>query len=459
MAVELSTLYSEVLKVCALPARNVHFKWRAEIVINGVPIEAFAVVATSWYRDYVKNFAEELVVQLMIPEGKFTYEIYPNRRNLKLRLYKYPTSELGSSINPNLAIAMYEGKAVLFDTRDSSVEGNSNINLNENKAETGTLNAYSFQMIDPVIDQIRLAQCGGIFNNIAPGDLLKALMTHYSSKLDLPSELKPLGVGMVPPNNTNVEPVLIVPQTTPLVDQTNRDGLAREIQLSNNGLYNGGIGCFYQKRFWHIFPPYDISRFEKEPYKITIANIPRSDAQGLERTFRVEGNNVFILAVGDVVYEDRSEFEQLNAGNGMRFASSKKLFDGFMQGKGNRAEVSRNQNFNEFTIDPNPSGVNNAPQAGRKISDNKYAQMSKLAFRRGATMSLAWPNADIDIIKPGAPVRVLYLKEGQTRALDGTVVGVESVSTKKGNLGADEGYLHNAVIHLFVGRSEIDKKK
>lgn len=457
MAVELSTLYSEVLKVCALPARNVHFKWRAQLVINGVPLDAYAVVTVSWYRDYIKRFAEEISLQLLIPSGKFIQEIYPQRRNLSIRLYKYPTSELGSSINPNLAIQMYEGKAVLYDYKDPTVEGNSNVSLNQQKSDLGGLNVYSFQMIDPVVDEIRHTQVGSIPRGLSAADTLKVLLTHYSSKLDLPSELKPLGVGMVEPNNTKKEPVLIIPQGTPLVDQPERDGLAKFLQSGMYGIYNGHIGCFYQNRFWHVFPPYDIGRYEKEPYKITIANIPRGDAQGLERTFRVEGNNVFILAVGDVSYEDRSEQDQLRRGNGTRFASSKNLFDGFMSGSGNRAEVSRNKNFNEFTVDPNPSGMNNAPTSS-KATDNKYAVMSKLSFRRGAAMSLAWPHADIDIVRPGAPVRVLYLKEGLTRALDGCVVAVESVSNKKGNIAADEGYVHQAVIHLFVARSEIDQQ-
>lgn len=457
MAVELSTLYSEVLKVCALPARNVHFKWKAQLVINGVPLDAYAVVTVSWYRDYIKRFAEEISLQLLIPAGKFIQEIYPQRRNLKIRLYKYPTSELGSSINPNLAIQMYEGKAVLYDHNDPTVEGNSNVSLNEQKSDLGGMNVYSFQMIDPVVDEIRHVQVGGIPRGLSAADALKALLTHYSSKLDLPSEIKPLGVGMVQPNNTKKETVLVIPQGTPLVDRPERDGLARFLQNHMYGIYNGHIGCFYQNRFWHVFPPYDISRYEKEPYKITIANIPRGDAQGLERTFRVEGNNVFILAVGDVSYEDRSEHDQLRKGNGTRFASSKNLFDGFMSGSGNRAEVSRNKNFNEFTVDPNPSGTNNAPTS-TKATDNKFAMMSKLAFRRGAMMSLAWPHADIDIIRPGAPVRVLYLKEGKTRALDGCVAAVESISNKKGNIAADEGYVHQAVVHLFVARSEIDQQ-
>lgn len=457
MAVELSTLYSEVLKVCALPARNVHFKWRAELVLNGKPLQAFAVVAVTWYRDYIKRFAEEVSVQLLIPAGKFTQEIYPNRRNLTIRLYKYPTSEIGSSFNPNLAIGMYEGKAVLYDSRDPSVEGNSPVSLNEEKADLGGLNVYSFQMIDPVVDAIRQTQVGSIPRAQTPGNALKIMLTHYSSKLDLPNESKPLGVGMVEPNNQQPEPVLVIPQGTPLVDTRERDGLAKVLQNRVCGIYNGSIGCFYQKRYWHVFPPFDISRYEKEPYKITIANVPRQDAQQLERTFRVEGNNVFILAVGDVTYEDKSEQDQLNRGNGARFASSKKMFDSFMVGEGNRAEVDRSKNFNEFTIDPNPSGMNNAPTS-MKATDNKFAVMSRLAFRRGAAMSLAWPHADIDIVRPGAPVRVLYIKEGRTRALDGCVVAVESVSSKRGNIGADEGHLHQAVLHLFVARSEVDKK-
>ena len=93
MAIESTVLYREVLSVCASGPKPVHYKWRAEIVANGKTIPAMGMVSFHRLRDYLKNYGDDDQLELIIPSGAFTYDIYPYRRNLKIRLYGTPQKE------------------------------------------------------------------------------------------------------------------------------------------------------------------------------------------------------------------------------------------------------------------------------------------------------------------------------------------------------------------------------
>ena len=349
-----------------------------------------------------------------------------------------------------------EFKAVAFDVSDESINQSSPNSRSKAAMDFSSANRYTFQLIDPVTEQLRLQQVGGLYYNQTPGDLLRSLLTSYSLGLKLPVEQKPLGVGMVTPTNQTRRQTLNIRQGVPLVDQPGIEGLARFLQFREGGIYNGGIGCYYQNRHWYVFPPFDVSRYDKATKKLTIANIPEKEMRGIERTYKVEGNNVYVLATGATRYADTSEHSQLNSGNGTRYANATRVFDGVLSGEGNTAKANRSKVLSEYVADPNPERLVHAPMSEQRITSNTCAQMTPMFFKRGSFITLSWENANIDVIQPGMPARVVISRNEGLELLDGVVVAAESFLGPIGNTGADDPWLMQASLTLFVSRTKID---
>lgn len=460
MAIESTVLYREVLAICASGPKPVHYKWRAEIVANKQVVNALTVASVHRTRDYLKNYADDVQIQLLFGAGTFVYDIYPYRRDLKIRVYGIPQYERTDGDDNRRKMIVYEGKAVIFDVTDPSVDLSQNTGMSKKAMDLSSVNLYTFQLIDPVIEELRTTAVGGIFYKQSPGDLLNALMTAYSKKLKFPEDQRPLGVTMVEANNKTPRTVIPIPHQQFLLDQPDGSyGLAKFLQFKEGGIYNGGIGCYYQDRSWYIYPPFDVSLYSKAKRKLTIVNIPEKDMRGLERSYKVEGNNVFVLACGETRYADESEHNQLNQGNGVRFSSAEKVLNSFMTGSGNKAKINRAENFSEFVGDQNPEKITYAPISSQSITSNPFAQLTPLMFKRGSFITLTWESGNIDVVSPGMPARVLIPRNGITEVLEGVVVAAESVSAPTGRIGGNDGWIMNAALTLFVTRSKIDTPK
>lgn len=460
MALVSSQLYREVLDIISRGERPVHFLFEAEIVANGKVIKAQAGAGYTRLRDYLKDFAEDATIELMIPAGTYMYQIYPYRRDLKIRVYAYPQMEALDMTDKRRPPTVKEYKAVIFDTDDPSIDQEFSSAQTEQGANISTMNKYTFQLIDPVVEQLRLQLVGGVFRGDTPGGLLRTLLTHYSLSLDFPADKKPLGVGMVEPNNQEVRQSFLLRHGAPLVDQEDGTfGLARYLQFKGGGIYNGGIASFYQDRFWYVFPPFDVTRYDTAKRKLTVANIPEKDMRQPERSYKVEGNNVYIVATGKTIYKDPSEHEQLNGGNGVRFSNPSKVFDGLLSGPGNRATANRSTSMTELVGDENPQKLTHAPLSKDAITSNSCAQMTPIAFKRGSLMQLAWEHSNENIVFPGMPSRILFERNGNIEMLDGVLVGIETHSAPTGNMSAREGWLTTSALTFFVTRSTIDKPK
>lgn len=460
MALVSSQLYREVIDTASRGPKPVHFRYEMDLIANGKTFKTMGGVNYSVLRNYLTNYMDDVKVELLLPAGTYNFDILPNRRNLKMRIYAYPLYENGENENRHAAPIIKEWKAVPYDVEDQAVNQNESSAQSKDAANTSTMNRYTFQLMDPVAEQMRLVRVGGIYRNKTPGELLQGLLTQYSLTLDFDLDRKPLGVGMVPPNNTERRQVFVIPHASPLVDQPDGTyGLARYLQFVEGGIYNAGIASYYQGRHWYVFPPFDVSRYEKATKRLTIANIPAKDMRQPERSYRVDGNNVYVLATGNVNYRDQSEHEQLNAGNGVRWASPTKVFDGILKGDGNRAKADRSQTMSEIVGDKNPENLTHAPMSAQPISSNSAAQMTPLAYKRGAVVQLTWENADIDVLFPGMPVRLIYERQKRIEMLDGVLIGAEFSSAPVGNIGAKEAWLTNAALTLFVTRSKVDEVK
>lgn len=445
-----SPLWNEVEAIALsnteiVPTRsfNAHFK-----VGENRTITATKVISCEFFRDYKGAYGDEVFLEVAFPMGTFHYDIFPACKDIEITL-EYQTM-VPNARNDQAALEIRSQKflGTLLDKKSSTVAG-----ANISQASRRTLDmqgpvTVTFQLLHPALRDIRLRAVGGIVRNTTPAEILRYILTSISNGQQLSEDTKVLGVEMVEPNNTDEYSNVVIPHGTRIQD------IPPFIQKKVGGIYSTGLGTYLYGQHWHVYPLFDLTRFDKARRTLTIVNIPENAMPGIEHTYRVTANQVIILLTGAVSHIDNTEGAQLNRGNGVRFLDARRVVDGFVDAAegDNKAVASRAQNNQEFLAESRDDDVNAVMTSQTRITANTFEEHSKLAKRLGAEIQALWENSDIDLIEPGMPLKFLYLKDDKVAELKGVVLGSQ-VYVQTASIGvADQRYRVDTALHLFVER-------
>jgi hypothetical protein len=446
MELEDSSLYREIMAVIQSGEKPVHFTYKLEFHANGKTVGVFKIISIDWIDDYENNYATELLLEIEMASGDYTYDIYPFQDNLEATLYKYPIGEASDVTNLDRVTQTERYTAVLKNKGNPAIESN-----HQNQPTREALNLTGFQpmtvqLVGKAIEQMRMISVGGIYRNVTAEEVLRSVLTTESAKVQVEKALIPQGVDMVPTANLKRREHIIIEDGCRLVT------LPGYIHEKCGGVYSAGMGYYYLNNHWYLFPSYDPTRFKQASSTLTIINIPENKFPNVERTYRKSGNSTILLATGRVQFRDNSTVEQLNNGNGVRFADAGKVMDGFATVKGNKATAGRGGNNSEFIAVPRDNGNNYVRNAANNITANPLVEYSRLAARDGGVFSFVWENADRTILFPGMMAKVLYLQEGVIQELDGVLLKVHGFDQMDGMGGLTRRYQSRAFLSLFVKR-------
>lgn len=444
-----SPLKLEVDSIISNP-NAVHFHWRVQIHANDEIIEAYKVLTIDNLKDFELNYTDEIMLCISIPFGTYVKRVYPYRSKLEITLTRCPLKEQGSESNYELKIVTEKFIAVLADQGNPVIESNTNAVRDESSLNlTEGFAKINIQLINKAINLIRMKSVGGVYRKVTPADVIKTILTKESQNIDLEKELLPMGVDMVEPNNKALKDHVLIPHGTRLVDMSDY------INSTSDGVYNTGLGLYYQNRNWFLYPLYNTDRFDDSETKLTIINVPGSRLMGIERTFRRDGNNVVALATGETRFADKSDYEQLNLGNGVRFTDANKIMNDFATVKNNKVTASRGNNNNEVITNNRELG-NNVQLSRRSINSNVYKEYAEMARREGSIITMVWENADIDFIKPGLPIIILYLDPEGIKKLRGVLLKAHVYTYVKGQAMMAGSHYTTVVMSIFVNRKNIE---
>lgn len=426
------------------------YAWKATIVAGGIEIDPFKVISVEIFRDFRKNFGDEIELEIMIPAGTFVYDVYPSRKDLMISLRREGRQIESDSPLLSPDIEAQQLRATLVDDYSAAVEGmRSSAHSRESLNLMEVMNVR-FQLIDMALEHVRLHSVGGLFRDAVVGDVLKYILTTIANDIELDDTNKIKGVEMVDSPNTDKYKHIVIPSGTRLPD------VPVLLQKKVGGLYPTGMGAYLYRQYWYVFPLYDLTRFDKSLKTLTLINIPTNQMPGIERTYRTTANQIIALVTGDVKHLDRSEAVIQNEGNGVRYLDARRVVDGYAdtsEGE-NKAKVMRADNNNEFMSESRENGLNNVRTSSSKITANKFDEMSKLAQRMGSEIQCMWENSAIGAIYPGMPVKFMYIKSDQIRELKGVVLGVQHYVQTHGVGVTETRHRTDSTLHLFVEREQ-----
>lgn len=446
MAIEDTSLWNEVHSVLLDTAKPVHFFWTCDFLANGVLIPAVKVLSKDNERLYDVNFADALQLEVAIGLGTYSRRIFPYRENLRVVLTRMPIGESGNLTVLDEPTVVQSYRAIPMNTNNQILEGNHPIVQKEESADISNIIQVKLQLMDDGIEQIRLARTGGVFHQQIPGKLIETLLTDLRSQLPVDQENTVYGVQLTEPDNTTPRETITLKHGTRLVD------VPFMLQKDHGGVYNAGIGCYFQNNIWYVSSLFNTTRFDDTPNTVTIINVPPQKLPGIERTYRTTGRQTIILATGDTSHHDTSEHQQLNDGNGVRFNSGDRFYEGFSSTAGNKTTIARARNANEFQTTQRATGINNLELASSTFTSNNYFEVSKLAERDGAYVQLMWEHSESGLLKPFQPVRLLYLQNDQVVETFGVLLRVHEYTHQVEPGLTNRRHRSNSALTLFIKR-------
>lgn len=444
MEIEQSALYREIEAVLFDTAKPVHSLWQAQLHVGNDTYDALKVLSIDWVRDYEGKYADEVLVTLAISGGTYAKRLYPNQSNIDITLYRTPLHEQSDMVNTEQVFESERYTATMIDKGNPLLEANGMNSPSEEALNLTNVFEIQFQLANKALEQLRMITVGGIFRRCTGEDVIKAVMTRESQRVKVDGIRLPQGVNMVPAKNKTVRDHVIIPQGTRLVH------VPDYIHHKCGGIYSAGMGYYLQGDYWYVYPCYDTQRLNQARTTLTIVNVPKNKLPGVERTYRQNGNNWVVLATGEVQLRNDTDSQQLNFGNGVRFADATAFMESFSSTNNNKTLVSRGANNSEFISVARDNGNNNVQLSDNPINANPYQEYSKLARRQGNFLSLVWENSQPSLIFPGMMVKVLYLEENEIREVEGVILRTHHYTHLKGDGMMAPRHVTNTMLGVFI---------
>ena len=448
MAIESTLLYREVAMITGEGAKPVMWQWVCTIHVNGKDIKPLFTNEVEIERNYIEQYCDKIDVELAIPLDAYHYDIVPHRSKLEVTLQRVPMLETVEAVaNQSAPTYSHRYRATLYDSGSALLEGNDPTIATRQTAGISNYKQVRIQLIDSVIEQLRMQTLGGIYRQVSGMELVRHILTLYSRTASLDKADAVRGVTVAPHANTTPKTHIVIPHLTRIVDAPER------IHQACGGIYSGGFKTYLQAQQWYMYAPYDVSAFKDSPMTLTVINIPANRLTSSERTYRVTPTQVIVIVTGQVKHRDNSESAQLNHGNGVRFIDANQVMQGWATIDGNRMTVNKSKNVNEFVGTPRPNKINNVLESPARITANPLLENSRIAQRSGSYLQAVWENSNDAILYPGMPVKYMYIQNEQVETIYGILVGTQThISATNVNV-ANRRFVSNTTLSLFIDRT------
>lgn len=445
MNIEETPLAGEINKV--LSASNQPIMYRYSVAIE-TPKGIFPVLRLldmDVLRDYELDFMENRMIRVAVAPGVYSTQIFPEKDNLKCHLTIYPLyaasykDDLDIDINVRIfrATMTEDAKPMLMESNEIDIMSAGTLDLTD-------ILSVTFQLMDPLVERLKVEPCGGVYRRTDPVTLLSTLLTKYGSEEILDDELKLKGVDIVDKANRATREHMIIPQGTKLIE------LADYAQQNLGGVYSTGMSQFIQDRHWFVGPAYDTTRFDDVDEKVILINVPSKRYVNIEKTYRIQGRVTVVLCTGDMDIQSFKESNQQNYGNGVGFSNADAIMENYVKREGNRALVNRGAINQEFVSEPRRNGINNTVVPNHRSSANPFVFYSDLARRQGHLFLFNWENATDDIIKPSMPIRLYFMRDGELVELDGIIIKTKTHVRMRGKGLVGQSYTTSITGVVFV---------
>ena len=439
---------SEVTEISTKGKRRSAFYAEAQITSSNGAFKAMNVTGLNRYRDYIEDFTQKLIITVNATLEQYERLVHSDTSaiTLSLTLYEIDFNSAFSLAALNRP-KQFTYKAKLLEIDSSQISQN---NPMSNNPQTGgmTFREFNLQLLEPCFESVSIRTVGGVFRQTNGIDLIKTILTNFSTDDEMDAITSVKGVDVVDGYNEKISEQIIIPHMTPLT---------KAISLVNKncgGLYPTGFSYFLQNNLWYIFPPYDLTRFNKTNRTITVVNLPKDRLPGIEKTYFNSSTKLIVLSTRDTIIVDNREAKTFNEGSSIRFVDANKLYESFGTTKDNKFMVNASDNVNEVTLGTRTDNMNVLRATETRITSNKNNELTKLAKSKGFYMQLTWENSDDSLVHPGMAAKILFLKDNKPASVTGVLIESETIWSPMEKSFKHVKLQSTSVLTFFVGNEE-----
>lgn len=402
-------------------------------------------------RDYEQNAGDEISISVTMGLGLWYKVLQPCRDYLEAVVTRKPQlehdrhrdQERQEEVEVYYAIPKV---AAIQVGQASSMDRQSRVDLDL----IGVID-LEFQLMDLSLEKLRAITVGGIFRKVKPEDVVKGFVAKESNTVKIADDGPAVtAIKMFEADNSEEREHIVIPQGLPLFQ------VPHYVQRYCGGIYSSGINIYIQNKEIYIFPPYNTKRLDKEDKTLTIIKLPDQAYEEAERTYRLDGDKVIIMAATDSQFDDRGDEDFKSDANGIRFADARKYMHTLVDTEDNKAIAKRGRLNNEFLFKEVKIGdeQNNKVKSSKEaIHANPFFEDSRLTLKEGNFISFNWKNSDASLLYPGMPVKILYLRGQEVRELQGSLLKVFQSNQMQNRGITSSNYQQQSALFVYVEKS------
>lgn len=346
-------------------------------------------------RDYNANIGDYNLVSFKIGMGDYIKDILPYRDNLQMTLVK----------KNNVDQFSLRYKCVLVNNNNYVAGGHYDKMSKEELNKQQMIN-MEVQCLDRRIEVLRTIANDGIFKNTPIKDVFTYVIQDSITNVKIGSERITFDFNAVEPNNTRVYDHIEVPTGIKVLD------LATYLHSTNYGIYNGGIGTYFQlygvKKVptLFIYPLYSNALFNTVDKKLVIYKSSTTKYDYLENTYFVDGDLVKIIATSKTKSVNMGNNALMDKGVSVIQADPNTMIERNAIVKNGSISVSKDATMQGQAVTTPKDGNYNQVYAG--VTDNLYKQRSAVYKNSMTTFQVQWNHPDTDLIYPGMAVMYVF---------------------------------------------------
>lgn len=422
-----------------IPPRQ--FRLFATIV---TPVKQIPLVIPTGYSclaAFAVNFTDDHQIAGQIQPGVYQEDVLPYKDNLIIEVIE----------RQGMQQTMKRFRATPIADSDPNVIGSNTSTANLKALDHNNIVSVTFQLIELGYDYLK---------NIMLSDVLlmtkldTALLDQYAlhgSKMEFEEPDNWKGVNIVKPiDNDRFFKQIVIKSGVPLTH------LGRYLQNHDEfGIYNTGLGSYYRKGYWNIYPLFRMGRYNSSKRVLNVFRLPENAFPTVEFSYLDDGRVITVLSSGGGKLIDGRDIHKQNEGTGKRVVSPDAVMGetGYYYSKG-QAILTREDAITEFKTSER-SNENEIVPFAEKPTNNLAKMLSENAFNEGIEVGIEWHNSNAALIDPCMPVRYYYMKGEDVLAYrEGVVLGLR-YDYKKDMENTKPYFREFTLLELFLSHEEV----
>lgn len=434
------SLFNKLTELRNSGYKPVVYDWSVSFIVNGNTYHGLNLMSIDRIADYTKNYSDMIFIAVQVSQSIYNNTLLPNKDNLKIKLTKTSNNVVGNSERIGES---YSETFNAFLTEPSSpfVMSTTNRGGNEKDNDLGNFATVVFQLVDTATYEVRLRESGGIYKACTMDTLLRGILS-----TTLVSKNKAtMNVDLVPSDNKKQYYQITIPNGI-------RHSALPNFLQKKYGVYGTGIGAYIHRGQWYIFPLLNHKRFSKTTKTLTVLNIPKQDMGASDISYIQNEDSVFLFSTGDSLHVDKSEHILNNTGRGVKYAIAANIIDGFRDADGSSNAVPSSRNLVSVNADESNTGLQNVSASPGLLTDNPFREMSTISAGISSMTIVQWDFANVELLYPGMPVKMLYKTPNDVKVVMGTLISVKSKTSNWLTNPTDRKYVTSAELAILCER-------